>query len=101
MKQNLEWLDLLREREQELRRELSPHLVRALFVLSEAELFGDDSGVRWDHLTEALGKSRNTVRTYVAELEKRELIERVSSRPLKVRLTDSGKRLLFPGEEHR
>ena len=43
-----------------------------------------------------LEKSRNPVRAYLEELEQQKLIERTSSRPLRVRLSEAGKALLFP-----
>lgn len=76
------------------RRELSGGAVGSLFVLGQVYLFGGDMGLDWDTLTRVSGKSRNTVRSYIEELEKHELIDRVSSRPLRFRLSQAGVALL-------
>lgn len=76
------------------RKDLSRGAVEALFVLGQVYLFGGDMGLDWDTLTRVSGKSRNTVRSYIEELEKHELIDRVSSRPLRFRLSQAGVALL-------
>ncbi|MGV3017689.1 Fic family protein [Rothia sp. 88186D007BW] len=77
------------------REELSHGALESLFVLGQVHLFGGGSGLDWDTLTKVTEKSRNTVRSYIEELEQEKLIERVSSRPLRVRLSAHGKSLLF------
>lgn len=76
------------------RTELSSGAVESLFVLGQVHLFGGGVGLDWDSLTQVLGKSRNTVRAYIEELEKYRLIDRVSSRPLRFRLSQAGLALL-------
>lgn len=76
------------------RRELSGGAVGSLFILGQVYLFGGGRGLDWDTLTKVSGKSRNTVRSYIEELEKHDLIDRVSSRPLRFRLSRSGLTLL-------
>lgn len=76
--------------------ELSSGALDVLFILGQTHLFSGGRGLSWDELTQTLEKSRNTVRAYLVELEQQKLIERTSSRPLRVRLSESGQALLFP-----
>ncbi|MGH1978553.1 Fic family protein [Rothia sp. L_38] len=77
--------------------ELSAGALDALFILGQAHLFSGGRGIEWSDLAQILGKSRNTVRAYLVEVEQERLVERTSSRPLRVRLSEAGKALLFPG----
>lgn len=78
------------------REELSRGAVDSLFVLGQVHLFGGGAGLDWDTLRQVMDRSRNTVRTYIEELEKQQLIERTSSRPLRFRLSRAGLEMLFP-----
>lgn len=80
----------------EKKKELSSGAIDALFVLGQIHLFGSGAGLEWETLRQLMEKSRNTVRAYIEELEKQELIGRTSSRPLRVRLSPAGQDLLFP-----
>lgn len=77
--------------------ELSAGAIDALFILGQAHLFSGGRGIEWSDLAQILGKSRNTVRAYLVDVEQERLVERTSSRPLRVRLSEAGKALLFPG----
>ena len=67
-----------------------------LFIVGQTYLLSGGRGLSWDELTQMLEKSRNTVRAYLVELEQQKLVERTSSRPLRIRLSEAGKTLLFP-----
>lgn len=55
----------------------------------------------WDRLAHAVGKSKTTVRHYLAVLEEQGLLLRLSSRPLRVKLSQAGNKLLFPSRQTR
>lgn len=76
--------------------ELPQDTVSTLFILGQVHLFGGERGLDWDTLSEVIGKSRSTTRKYITELEERGLAQRVSSRPLRIRLSEKGLALLFP-----
>ncbi|ORC25014.1 hypothetical protein A7979_08880 [Rothia nasimurium] len=78
------------------REELSRGAVDSLFVLGQVHLFGGGAGLDWVTLSQVMDRSRNTVRAYIEELEKQQLIERTSSRPLRFRLSRAGLEILFP-----
>ncbi|MBF0808051.1 Fic family protein [Rothia nasimurium] len=77
--------------------ELSAGALDVLFILGQVHLFSGGRGIEWGDLAQILGKSRNTVRAYLVDVEQERLVERTSSRPLRVRLSEAGKTLLFPG----
>ncbi len=79
----------------EKKKELSSGAIDALYVLGQVHLFGGGAGLEWETLRQLMEKSRNTVRAYIEELEKQELIGRTSSRPLRVRLSPAGRELLL------
>lgn len=79
----------------EKKKELSSGAIDALYVLGQVHLFGGGAGLEWEALRQVMEKSRNTVRAYIEELEKQEIIGRTSSRPLRVRLSSAGRELLL------
>lgn len=78
-----------------------PEIFLALFIMAQVELYGRETSISWDSLSAAMGKSRNTTRRYIKNLEDDGLIYRTSSKPLKVKLSDTARRLLFPDGESR
>lgn len=74
-------------------------LLEMFFAFGQIELFGRESSISWDELAYALGFSKNKTREYIATAERGDYLERVSSRPLKLRLSQAGRELLFP-EDH-
>lgn len=75
---------------------LSKKAIDSLFIFGQVYLFGTAMGLEWTTLAEVLGRSRNTVRTSIDELETAGLLIRTSSRPLRLRLSDAGREMLFP-----
>lgn len=75
--------------------ELTEGLSGTLYVLAQERLFGNGLGVTWDTLTEVSGRSRSTTRKYIEGLETKGLAERISSRPLCIRLSQAGRSRLF------
>lgn len=97
--QKKQLIQSLRERVDGLKEgssELGSDVCEVLFIVGQTYLLSGARGLTWDELTQMLEKSRNTVRAYLEELEQQKLIERTSSRPLRVRLSEVGKALLFP-----
>lgn len=90
-------LDLLVGQLEELggQGQLADSLVGTLFVLGQVALFSPGFGISWDELAEAVGKSKRKTREYLAALEEEELVERISSKPLRVRLSQAGRELLL------
>lgn len=76
--------------------ELASGACEVLFIVGQTYLLSGARRLTWDELTQILEKLRNTVRAYLEELEQQKLIERTSSRPLRVWVSESGKALLFP-----
>lgn len=96
--QKKQQLDFLVERLEELggQGQLADSLAGTLFVLGQVALFNPGFGISWDELAEAVGKSKRKTREYLAGLEEEGLVERISSKPLRVRLSQAGQALLFP-----
>lgn len=98
-RQKRELIESLRERVDGLKDgsfELASGACDVLFIVGQTYLLSGGRGLSWDELTQMLEKSRNTVRAYLVELEQQKLVERTSSRPLRIRLSEAGKTLLFP-----
>lgn len=74
--------------------ELSAEGVNILFLLGQVYLFGSGGALDLDTLAEVSGRSKSTIRRYVSEVETAGLVERVSSRPLRLRLSRAGLTLL-------
>lgn len=70
--------------------DLSKGAIDSLFVFGQAFLFGGSVGLEWDTLAGVLAKSKNTARKYIDELESAGLLQRASSRPLRLTLSKDG-----------
>lgn len=66
----------------------------ALFILGQATLFGPTGELTLEELAAVRGRSKQFVRPHTRHLERLGLIEPVSRRPLKFRLTASGRTLI-------
>lgn len=95
--QKKQQLDFLVERLEELggQGQLADSLAGTLFVLGQVALFNPGFGISWDELAEAVGKSKRKTREDLAALEEDGLVERISSKPLRVRLSQAGRELLL------
>lgn len=67
---------------------------QTLFLLGQVHLLGPRSGASWDEIANYQKRSKQTVRPALDSLEGRGLIERLSAKPLVVRLAEAGQTLL-------
>lgn len=78
-------------------REPADELRRVLFILGQASLFSPTGVLTLDELAQSAERSKQFIRPRTVELEQLGLIETLSKRPLRFRLSGPGRELLHLG----
>lgn len=68
--------------------------LQILFLLGQVSLFGARTGIRLDEIAQNLGRSKQTVRPVMSELEDEGLIHTLNHRPLVFALSERGEEKL-------